>query len=149
MCSVRQSPIPSAPIAYSTAEPFRHAGCGVEYWVYVPASYEPATPEPLLIWLHGCEGMSGGDIYTVSPGLSEEPQRWISLTLVGREEAGNECWVPSVDETKVMQALADVETHLNVDPHQVFLGGYSHSGRRLPLTREDPNKAASKAAAAP
>jgi dienelactone hydrolase len=121
-------PIPSAPIAYSTAEPFRHAGCGVEYWGYVPASYEPANPEPLLIWLHGCEGMSGGDIYTVSPGLSEEPQRWISLTLVGREEAGNECWVPSVDETKVMQALTDVETHLNVDPHQVFLGGYSSGG---------------------
>jgi hypothetical protein len=121
-------PIPSTPITYSATEPFRHAGCGVEYWGYVPASYDPATPEPLLIWLHGCSGMSGGDIDIVSPGLDGKAQRWISLSLVGREEVGNECWVPSVDEPKVMQALTDVETHLNIDPRQVFLGGYSSGG---------------------
>jgi enterochelin esterase-like enzyme len=121
-------PTPSAPITHSAEEPFRHAGCGVEYWGYVPSSYNPATPAPLLIWLHGCEGISGGDIYTVSPGLAEKPQDWISLTLIGREEPGNECWVPSVDETKVLQALTDVESHLNIDTHRVILGGYSSGG---------------------
>jgi pimeloyl-ACP methyl ester carboxylesterase len=121
-------PIPSAPIAYTAGEPFLHAGCGVEYWGLVPSSYNAGTPAPLLIWLHGCGGESGGDIYTVSPAASEEPQDWISLTLVGREEPGNECWTPSVDETKVMQALTDIESHLNVDPRRVILGGYSSGG---------------------
>ena len=122
-------PTPSAAIAYSSEEPFRHAGCGVEYWGYVPTSYNPSTSAPLLIWLHGCGGESGGDIYTVSPGLAEEPQDWISLTLIGHEIPGvDECWVPSVDETKVLQALTDIETHLNINPHRVILGGYSSGG---------------------
>lgn len=120
-------PIPSAAINYVADEPARHAGCGVEYWVLVPSSYNPASPAPLLIWLHGCGGESGGDIYTVSPD-GEEPQDWISLTLIGREEPGNECWTPSLDEPKVLQALADVETHLNVNAHRVILGGYSSGG---------------------
>jgi hypothetical protein len=123
-------PTPSAPITHNADEPFRHAGCGVEYWGFVPASYDPATPMPLLIWLHGCFGQSGGDIYTVSPGIEEEePQDWISLTLVGREGGPEgECWVPSVDETKVLQALTDVESHLNINTHRVILGGYSSGG---------------------
>jgi hypothetical protein len=121
-------PIPSAPIAYTAGTPFRHAGCGVEYWGFVPSSYNPAVPTPLLIWLHGCGGESGGDIYTVDPGAAEEPQDWLSLTLVGHEAPGNECWIPSADETKVMQALTDFESHLNVDPRRVILGGYSSGG---------------------
>jgi hypothetical protein len=121
-------PTPSAPISYTAGEPFRHAGCGVEYWGLVPGSYDPATPTPLLIWLHGCEGESGGDISTVSPGAEGEPQDWISLTLVGREEPGNECWIPSLDETKVLQALTDIESHLDIDHRRVILGGYSSGG---------------------
>ncbi|HKZ13593.1 MAG TPA: hypothetical protein VJL81_07090 [Solirubrobacterales bacterium] len=121
-------PIPSAAINYVADEPVQHAGCGVEYWVLVPSSYNAATPAPLLIWLHGCFGESFYDVSTVSPATEGKAQDWISLTLIGREEPGNECWTPSVDETKVLQALADVETHLNVNTHRVILGGYSSGG---------------------
>jgi predicted esterase len=121
-------PTPSAPISYTVDVPTRHTGCGVEYWVLVPDSYSAATAAPLLIWLHGCGGESEGDAYTVSPSVQEKPQDWISLTLIGREEPGNECWVPSLDETKVLQALTDVETHLNINTHRVILGGYSSGG---------------------
>jgi predicted esterase len=121
-------PTPSTPISYSVDEAVRHAGCGVEYWVLVPDSYNPAIPAPLLIWLHGCFGESFYDAGEVSPATEGKPQDWITLTLIGREDPGNECWTPSVDETKVMQALTDVETHLNVNTHRVLLGGYSSGG---------------------
>src|SRR6202008_1753584 len=38
------------------------------------------------------------------------------------------CWTPSVDETKVMAALADFETHFNVNRQRVILAGYSSGG---------------------
>jgi predicted esterase len=122
------STVPSDPIGYVADEAFEVTSGTVPYWAYVPASYDPSnlTPAPLLIWLHGCGGESSGDIWVVDPGEMEgEPQDWISIAVGGREA---ECWTPSIDEAKVMAALADVETHFNVDRTHVVLGGYSSGG---------------------
>jgi len=109
-------------------EPFFYSSGGVEYWAFVPDSYDRTnqTPTKLLIWLHGCGGESEGDIWVVSPGAEQGvAQDWLSLAVGGRE---GQCWVPGADEPKVLAALADFETHFNIDRRRVFLGGYSSGG---------------------
>jgi len=121
------STIPTDPIAHVAGEPFEITSGAVPYWAFVPDTYDPSnlTPAPLLIWLHGCGGYSEGDIWVVDPGASGDPQDWLTVAVGGREGG---CWSPSADEAKVMAALADVETHFNVDRGRVILGGYSSGG---------------------
>jgi hypothetical protein len=126
------STVPADPLHPEVERPFRHVGGGVEYWGFVPSTYESSnlTPTPLLIWLHGCYGEAEGEAWVVDPGEEmQPPQDWLTLTLAGREGgAEGVCWVPSIDEAKVMAALADFETHFNVDRRRVILGGYSSGG---------------------
>jgi predicted esterase len=50
----------------------------------------------------------------------------MTLSLGGRDGG---CWNPLAEtEPLVMAALADFETHFNVDRHRVILGGYSSGG---------------------
>ncbi|MBS1887422.1 MAG: hypothetical protein JSU06_09560 [Actinobacteria bacterium] len=121
------STVPTAPLHYVAGEPFEVSSGPVPYWAFVPTSYDRGnrTPTALLVWLHGCGGESSGDIWTVDPGAEGAPQDWLTIAVGGRE---GECWTPSVDEAKVMAALADFETHFNVDRRRVILGGYSSGG---------------------
>ncbi|HEX4305070.1 MAG TPA: hypothetical protein VHZ54_03445, partial [Solirubrobacterales bacterium] len=121
------STVPTDPLLYIAGEPFEVTDGPVPYWAFVPTSYDRSnlTPAPLLVWLHGCGGESSGDIWVVDPGAEEEPQDWVTIAVGGRE---GECWTPRVDEAKVMGALADVETHFNIDRGRVVLGGYSSGG---------------------
>jgi predicted esterase len=129
--SLPLSTVPTAPIPYEAGMPqvVNDANFGY-YWLDVPASYDPSnqTPTKLFVWLHGCGGESSGDIWTVSPETvagQGTPRDWISIAVGGRDD---ECWLPGVDEGLVLNAIADVETHFNIDRHRVILGGYSSGG---------------------
>jgi predicted esterase len=117
------SSVPSNPIAFTKDVPFT-VDSGTTNYVFVPSKYDSThmTPISLLVWLHGCGGMSSGDIYMVSPGGS---QSWISLAVGGQE--GN-CWNVDTDPAKVMAAIADIKTHFNIKPKGVIMGGYSSGG---------------------
>jgi hypothetical protein len=126
------APIPvctpsTGPLSYGSEEPFRHVGeCGVEYFGFVPKSYDPSIPMPLLIWAHGCGGEAEGDTYNVGSYTAEAGHGWLALSLGGRDGG---CWNPLAgSEALVMAALADFEAHFNVDRHRVFLSGYSSGG---------------------
>ncbi|MEO6418653.1 MAG: hypothetical protein ABIP39_04560, partial [Polyangiaceae bacterium] len=121
--TVPPSSVPPAPIAFTKNAPFT-VNSGTTNYVYVPTAYDDThhTPITLLVWLHGCGGMSSGDIYTVSPGGS---QSWISLAVGGQE--GN-CWDVDNDPARVLAAIADLETHFNIKPKGVILGGSSSGG---------------------
>jgi hypothetical protein len=122
------STVPPDPISHPVAEPFFHAGEGAEYWAFIPRSYDASngTPTKLLVWAHGCGGHAEEDARVVDPGAQAGvEQDWMTLSLGGRE---GQCWAPSDDEPKVMAALADFETHFDVDRRQVFLGGFSAGG---------------------
>ena len=118
------SSVPTDPISYKKDDPFT-VDSGTTNWVYVPSSYDDthATPITLFVWLHGCGGVSSGDIWVVSPGGTE--QTWISLAVGGAEGS---CWNVDTDSAKVLAALADIKTHFNVKPKGVVLGGYSSGG---------------------
>jgi hypothetical protein len=123
------STVPTDPIPHPVAEPFFHAGGGAEYWGFIPRSYDATnqTPTTLFVWLHGCGGDSEGDAWVVDPGAEEGvSQDWMTLSLGGRDGG---CWNPLAEtEPLVMAAIADFETHFNVNRGRVILGGYSSGG---------------------
>jgi predicted esterase len=123
------STVPTDPIPYPVAEPFFHAGGGAEYAAFIPRSYDETnqTPTTLFVWLHGCGGDAEGDAWVVDPGAEEGvPQDWMTLSLGGRDGG---CWNPLAEtEPLVMAAIADFETHFNVDRRRIILGGYSSGG---------------------
>ena len=94
------------------------------YWAHVPTRYDEthATPTTLLVWLHGCGGYSSGDIWTARALTG---QSWITVAPLGREGG---CWDVNDDQGKVLAAIGDAETHFNIDPRRVILGGYSSGG---------------------
>jgi pimeloyl-ACP methyl ester carboxylesterase len=116
--------VPTDPVAFQPDTPFTLQSSLSNYWVDVPDGYDPSgqTPIELLVWLHGCGGESAGDIYTVSPTSTS---RYIAIAVGGRED---DCWDPNADQDTVLAAIADVETHFNIDRHEVVLGGYSSGG---------------------
>lgn len=118
------SSFPTDPIPFSPGVVFSLDDALSRYWVYVPASYDPshATPAKLFVWLHGCGGESAWDIGNVSPGGAQD---WISVAPGGAEGG---CWEPAADQAIVLAAIADLETHFNVDRRRVVLGGYSSGG---------------------
>jgi predicted esterase len=120
--------VPSTgPIPHPVEVPFRHVGeCGDEYFGFVPNTYDPSTPMPLLIWAHGCGGEAEGDTWNVGSYTPEPGHGWLALSLGGRDGG---CWNPLAEsEGLLMAALADFEAHFNVDSHRVFLSGYSSGG---------------------
>jgi hypothetical protein len=123
------STVPTAPIPYPVAEPFFHVGGGAEYSAFIPRSYDATnqTPTTLFVWLHGCGGEAEGDAWVVDPGAEEGvPQDWMTLSLGGRDGG---CWNPLAEtEPLVMAAIADFETHFNVNRRRIILGGYSSGG---------------------
>ncbi|MEA2168604.1 MAG: hypothetical protein QOF76_1904, partial [Solirubrobacteraceae bacterium] len=118
------SSVPTDPVAFQKDTVFTLDSPETKYWIYVPSRYDDShqTPIPLFVWLHGCGGQSEYDISTVSPGGA---QSYIAIAVGGREGG---CWDPNTDTTKVLAAIANVETHFNVDPHRVIIGGYSSGG---------------------
>jgi hypothetical protein len=118
------STVPANPITFTKDMPFTTSS-GTTNYVYVPQAYDSThkTPITLFVWLHGCGGASSGDVWTVSPGGTQ--QNWISLAPGGAEGG---CWNMSTDPAKVLAAIADLKTHFNIDPKRVILGGYSSGG---------------------
>lgn len=119
------SSVPASPIAVAADTVVNRKTATNEYWLTVPQSYDTShkTPTTLFVWMHGCGGEGSGDIYTVSPGGTK--QKYIALALGGREGA---CWDVNSDPKKVLEAIADVKTHLNVNPRKIVLGGFSSGG---------------------
>lgn len=115
---------PTDPIPFQKDTVFSLQDPQSTYWVFVPDAYDAAntTPIELFVWMHGCGGEGAGDIYTISPGGD---QSYIAISIGGRED---DCWDPDVDQDKVLAAIADIETHFNINRHRVIIGGYSSGG---------------------
>lgn len=103
------------------------SGQAFQYWIYVPSSYDSthSTPTTMFVWLHGCGGQAQFDIDMVSPGTNGGNQNWISVAI-GFEE--NNCWDTTNDRQPILDAIANVKTHFNINPKTVMLGGYSSGG---------------------
>ena len=105
---------------------FFHLNSGEsDYIGYRPDSYRDETPISLFVWMHGCGGNAGGDMWSIAPIATRAAQSYIAISLGGRDGA---CWEVNLDGPKLFAAIADVRRHFNVDPRRIYVGGYSSGG---------------------
>jgi predicted esterase len=101
-------------------------------WVlYVPASYDPAAPTPLLVWLHG--GISRVDIKDDPIAYAEESNElldldargWLGLYPFGQADA---TWWDEVGMANVRNLVRTVKRRYNVDDDRIYMAGFSDGG---------------------
>jgi poly(3-hydroxybutyrate) depolymerase len=125
---------------------FAEAGTDVGYELYVPTSYDAATPSPLIVLLHGLgsrperviryEGLTElaeerGYIVVAPMGYNE--RGWYGSRGTGRasnrgDAANDPDNLGELSEMDVMNVLERTLDEFNVDREQVFLAGHSMGG---------------------
>ncbi len=104
-------------------------GTAQPYHVTIPASYDPAKPIALYVYLHGMshyvpdmgwDWAGGAD----RAGTAGGSGNYIRVEMFGR---GNNSfrWA---GETDVLEALASVRKRYNIDPKRILLAGFSMGG---------------------
>jgi len=106
-------------------------GAARPYHVFVPQSYDPAVPVPVLFDLHGA--VSRAEPYPVEsltrrrtlwePTASEEG--WILVVPHGDSGA---TWWSEAGRANLLAQLAFLKHRYNVDENRVFLSGFSDGG---------------------
>ena len=119
-----------------------------KYILYVPDSYDPSTPTPLVISMHGFADwpahhmrVSGwpeiADEYgfiVVFPMGTEFPLRWLTHTIV--DEGGS----PNQDVIFISDLIQKLKEDNNIDLNRVYANGLSNGGgmsHLLACTLED------------
>lgn len=120
---------------WAGSQPEPYLGHARSYLVYVPRSYDPSQPTPVVVALHGRPGNSAGmaAITDFNP-LAEE-----NGFIVVYPDGVNMGWnftrnipiyaQPDIDDTAFLQALLDdLSLDLNVDRARTYLTGFSNGG---------------------
>jgi polyhydroxybutyrate depolymerase len=110
------------------------AGEERRYLLHVPVSYDPSTPAPLVISLHGFaqwpahqSQLTGwtelADQYgfiVVHPGGLGFPKRWRTELQAGGTS--------SPDVTFISDLIDQLENNYNIDPRRIYVNGLSNGG---------------------
>lgn len=126
---------------------FEEAGADIEYQLYVPTSYDPGQPTPLIVALHGLgstpsrimqfEGLT--DLaeergYIVVAPMGYNTRGWYGSRGHGRvpsrrpEAANDPATLGLLSEMDVMNVLLRIGGEFNVDPTRMYLMGHSMGG---------------------
>lgn len=125
---------------------FEEAGQPMEYQLYVPTTYDAATPSPLIVLLHGLGSNPGRVIryegftdfaeergYIVVSPMGYNSRGWYGSRGNGRastrgDAANDPENLGELSETDVMNVLELTLEAFNVDPDRVYLAGHSMGG---------------------
>jgi enterochelin esterase-like enzyme len=109
------------------------------YSVYVPPTYDPSRPTPLLVVLHGGSSnhslflavVFGNDVEWATYHMHwwdlYRPQWESNFLVLAPDGMGQVMW-RWMGERDVLDAIDDVKRHYNVDPDRVYLNGLSNGG---------------------
>ncbi len=112
------------------------SGVRRKYLLYVPPSYNPATPTPLVITIHGFAQWPTNqknvskwnplaDEYgfiVVYPSGTGFPKRW------GAHGTANSLNPPLADVTFISDLIDKLESEYNIDPTRIYVNGLSNGG---------------------
>jgi len=112
------------------------SGVKRSYLLYVPRSYDPATPTALVISIHGFAEWPAhqmqmthwndlADQYgfiVVYPSGTSFPKRWRTHGEPGSESD------PMPDVTFISDLIAKLESEYNLDPRRIYANGLSNGG---------------------
>lgn len=115
-----------------------HDGLERTYYLLVPSSYDPATPTPLVLMLHGGGG-NGRQVCRMKGGVAELAEAEGFLVLCpegidahwndGRTEAPYRPHQEQIDDVGFLLHLLDhIAGQYNVDERRVFVTGVSNGG---------------------
>jgi len=127
---------PTWPIAKGTvarAMRSRVDGTPQPYRLMIPASYDPAKPTPLYVYLHGrgdtdlglgwVGGASDRPVNGEVPPLAGRPG-YIQVQILGRANVSFR-WSA---ETDLLDAIESVKKRYNIDPDRIVMAGFSMGG---------------------
>jgi polyhydroxybutyrate depolymerase len=106
------------------------------YLLYVPESYDPSTPTPLVISIHGFAQWPAHQMYTtrwdkladqygfivVHPSGTGLPKRWRTSPQAGNETD------PLVDVLFISDLIDKLESEYTIDPQRIYVNGLSNGG---------------------
>jgi poly(3-hydroxybutyrate) depolymerase len=95
-------------------------GSGQPFTIHVPTDYDPSSPAPLLVFLHG----RGGDQHARVVDWRAHPG-YFEVAPLGRSRASG---FVALGEADVLQVIEYVEQQFNIDPDRVHLWGVSMGG---------------------
>ena len=100
------------------------------YAVYVPRTYDPARPWPLVLFLHG-RGESGLDgvkpiVQGIGTAVLWNSERWPAIVLFPQKPTEDSEW--EQHETAVLAILDRTRKELRVDDDRISLTGISQGG---------------------
>ena len=108
------------------------------YELYVPSSYTPGTPVPLVVALHGCT-MTADQFRLLTHWDAQAEAKGFILLLPEQDSSRNpfRCWNffldgsmhrSAGDPARIAAVTSLVENTYNVDPHRVYVSGMSAGG---------------------
>ena len=103
------------------------------YYLYIPSSYNPSTPMPVLFGFHGAGG-SG-----TAPAAAQQVRNdWATVAAAGgfivvaqAATGSGGGWVPSTDVSVLNDIITDVWAAYNVDTKRVYGWGFSAGGHLM------------------
>ncbi len=105
---------------------------GATYCLYVPRSYDPLRPTPLVVALHGGgrgavdETIVTGSGEQAMPFYQEEAKRWGWIVVCPTALAAP--WQNGKNEPWIDALLAEMTTLYNIDETRIYLTGHSMGG---------------------
>lgn len=119
----------------TTTGSFLHGGLTREYRLYVPASYNPANPAPLVLNLHGYGSINWqqelyGDFRAIADTAGFVIVHPNGTTDVTGSLFWNVGFAPSnIDDVGFLTALMDtISAHYNIDQQRIYSTGMSNGG---------------------
>lgn len=105
-------------------------GKEIDYSVYIPKSYDPDRPIPLVVYLNGMGECGTDGLRPVRIGVGgavlRDPDKWPFIVLFPQKQSRESMWID--EEPMLMAVLGKTRGEQNIDRSRIYLTGASQGG---------------------